>query len=645
LAFAANGGGANMNIGTSGNVGIGIGVVAPSNRLHVESTTSPQLRISYDGTYYATQSVASSGEVTFATQTNQSTAQFLNYTFSSTITPTADAAVGKYGVHNTTAFNATSGDISIGIGNYNVATFTAAGSNVISSAFGAYNLAQTASNGTVSAIIGLQQYVRFANAGNTCAIAQGIVSDVASATGYASNMYGIVSSAGHNVNVDIAAMYGYYGGANNASASNVTYNYGLFSYANNTSTGSVTNQRAIYCYSQNSSSGTVTSSRGIQVETYNQGTGVVAYNYGIVIEGATNSGGGTISNNYGLLIAAQTAGLQNYAIYSAGGRVFSTDANTSTGSYNANEITSTFTPTADAAVGKYGLYKTNYFNATSGDISTSIGIVNYTLGTATGSNVISEIVGINNDTRTASTGTVTTLYGIRQYVRFDTAANTCTTSYGMYIDSTASTGCADTQVGVSAFVSHQVNRAITGLFGGVFDTYAQSASNMQYSYAVVARAFNTAAGAVGNQRGISVETHNTSTGVVTNNYGINIASAVNSGGGTISNNYGLHIEAQTAGLQNYAIYSAGGQSYHAGNFGIGTTAPSNKFHVKNSDTATAAVQIESIGATGATAALIEFTGVSAVDTSSNISTAALGAYQGKIRVKINGVTRWLAFYD
>jgi hypothetical protein len=132
---------------------------------------------------------------------------------------------------------------------------------------------------------------------------------------------------------------------------------------------------------------------------------------------------------------------------------------------------------------------------------------------------------------------------------------------------------------------------------------------------------------------------------VTNNYGINIASAVNSGGGTISNNYGLHIEAQTAGLQNYAIYSAGGQSYHAGNFGVGTTAPSNKLHVKNSDTATAAVQIESIGATGATAALIEFTGVSAVDTSSNISTAALGAYQGKIRVKINGVTRWLAFYD
>jgi hypothetical protein len=57
------------------------------------------------------------------------------------------------------------------------------------------------------------------------------------------------------------------------------------------------------------------------------------------------------------------------------------------------------------------------------------------------------------------------------------------------------------------------------------------------------------------------------------------------------------------------------------------------------------VQIESIGATGATAPLIAFTAVTAVDTSSNISTAAVGAYQGKLKVTINGVARWIAFYD
>jgi hypothetical protein len=43
--------------------------------------------------------------------------------------------------------------------------------------------------------------------------------------------------------------------------------------------------------------------------------------------------------------------------------------------------------------------------------------------------------------------------------------------------------------------------------------------------------------------------------------------------------YGLVIKDVNVGVTNYAIYSEGGQSYHAGNFGIGTTAPSEKLHV------------------------------------------------------------------
>jgi hypothetical protein len=441
-------------------------------------------------------------------------------------------------LYNQAAFNATSGDISTAIGNYNVATFTAAGSNVITSAFGSYNYAQTASNGTVSSIVGLQQYVRFAGTSNTCPSAYGIQSSVASdfGGGYASNMYGIASYASHDADVNIASLYSYYGGTNNASASNVTTSVGLFSYANNTSTGTVANQRGIYTYSLNSSSGIVTTSIGAYIETHNQGTGVLTNNYGVLISGAVNSGGGTISNNYGLYISAQTTGLVNYSIFSANGKTLLYNSDTALVGYAGNTFNTTFTPTADAAVTKCGFSNEVRFNATSGDIATALGMYNYNVFAATGSNAITSAVGFQNHVIASSTGTVSDLIGMRQYVRFETAANTCTTSYGIYVDSTASTGYADTQVGVKAFVSHQVNRAITGIFCGNFDTFAQSASNTGYSYALIGRAYNTAAGTVANQRGVSVETHNTSTGVVTTNIGINIASAVNSGGGTMSTN-------------------------------------------------------------------------------------------------------------
>lgn len=54
--------------------------------------------------------------------------------------------------------------------------------------------------------------------------------------------------------------------------------------------------------------------------------------------------------------------------------------------------------------------------------------------------------------------------------------------------------------------------------------------------------------------------------------------AAPSNSGTITTLYGLYLDAMTAGGTNYAIYSAGGQSYHEGNLGIGTSTISAKVH-------------------------------------------------------------------
>lgn len=56
-------------------------------------------------------------------------------------------------------------------------------------------------------------------------------------------------------------------------------------------------------------------------------------------------------------------------------------------------------------------------------------------------------------------------------------------------------------------------------------------------------------------------------GTVTNYYGNYIANPSNSG--TLTTNYGLYIASQTAGSTNYAIYSAGGTNYFAGNIQSG----------------------------------------------------------------------------
>jgi len=72
---------------------------------------------------------------------------------------------------------------------------------------------------------------------------------------------------------------------------------------------------------------------------------------------------------------------------------------------------------------------------------------------------------------------------------------------------------------------------------------------------------------------------NKGTGTISKLYGSYITDASNTGGGVISQQYGLYIENQTAGALNYALYSAGGQSYFNGNVGIGVPVPTEKLDV------------------------------------------------------------------
>ena len=73
--------------------------------------------------------------------------------------------------------------------------------------------------------------------------------------------------------------------------------------------------------------------------------------------------------------------------------------------------------------------------------------------------------------------------------------------------------------------------------------------------------------------------NNSVAGTITNSYGVYVRDDV-LGIGTITNSYGLYIEDITGSTtDNYAIYSAGGQSYFADEIGVGVTAPNTKLDV------------------------------------------------------------------
>lgn len=62
-------------------------------------------------------------------------------------------------------------------------------------------------------------------------------------------------------------------------------------------------------------------------------------------------------------------------------------------------------------------------------------------------------------------------------------------------------------------------------------------------------------GTTGNAQGFYLDIRNLGTGTVTHLAGAKVPTISNSGGGTITNTYGLKVEAQTAGTNNYGVWS------------------------------------------------------------------------------------------
>ncbi|TAK96141.1 hypothetical protein EPO05_02505, partial [Patescibacteria group bacterium] len=159
--------------------------------------------------------------------------------------------------------------------------------------------------------------------------------------------------------------------------------------------------------------------------------------------------------------------------------------------------------------------------------------------------------------------------------------------------------------------------------------------NNAYGYYYQLGNYDSGAGSasIGNAYGVFVDTPNTS-------------------GGTIADNYGVYINNQTGGVNNYALYSAGGKSYFADDVGIGTIAPGAELEVAGDIIASGIITsaFPSIGSPtyGTVNDFLNFAGTAGRATGGTINDAGSGnitvdAGTGYIRIGATNISELKAF--
>jgi hypothetical protein len=137
----------------------------------------------------------------------------------------------------------------------------------------------------------------------------------------------------------------------------------------------------------------------------------------------------------------------------------------------------------------------------------------------------------------------------------------------------------------------QPNNYTSGTVNGMYGVYASPMNsangNVNAMYGVLKYPSNWGSGTVSTMMGDYTILANWGASTVTNAYGLFIDNPMKGASSSFTNNYGIYIANQTAASNNYAIYSAGGRNYFAGNVGIGGAPSGYKLDVQGGQINTA----------------------------------------------------------
>ena len=151
----------------------------------------------------------------------------------------------------------------------------------------------------------------------------------------------------------------------------------------------------------------------------------------------------------------------------------------------------------------------------------------------------------------------TSVYGEQISTRMTATGNNAQSYYAMSFVCRTENVVHDfgTLYGVQGFLGHYGSGTVAAMRAGWFGSRVYGAGDITHAVAIY---INSGLGG--------------GTGDIAANYGVYIKNPLGAGAGTITgNNMAIFIENQTRGATNYAIYAAGGRSYHAGTFAVGGT--------------------------------------------------------------------------
>ncbi len=304
-----------------------------------------------------------------------------------------------------------------------------------------------------------------------------------------------------------------------------------------TGSGNLTGQ--IYGISGNvnhSGSGTVSTVYNYVGGANNTSTGTIT-NAAAFATSITNTGGGTITNGFGLFVQPVTGVTNLYGIYSniaSGTNQWNFyGAGTATNYFNGATVIGDSTVTANAQL----------------TVNTTTTQANTVLDTRAAYNYDDVTLSVNN------TSGSSLVKGMENTAFLHTAVGKTFAGVvlGEYcVGAVDGSGSATHVRGFTSVAQALGTTTVTNLIGGaVVDSVVAGATATNHFGFYFLGLQNA--------------------GAVTNNYGAYITQPT--GAGTLTNNYGIYIDSHTAGSSlNYALYSAGGKNYFAGQTEIGSSS-------------------------------------------------------------------------
>ncbi|USO08099.1 MAG: tail fiber domain-containing protein [Rhodospirillales bacterium] len=172
----------------------------------------------------------------------------------------------------------------------------------------------------------------------------------------------------------------------------------------------------------------------------------------------------------------------------------------------------------------------------------------------------------------------------RTVMTLNPASASSSTFYNRYSQiNTAGASNLTSIVGDNELINHTTSATISSAIGLGATAGNNGSGTITGGIGVVGTTGNSAGGSIGTATGVLARVQNSSTGTITTARSIQ-AEYLNNGGGTVSSWYGLYVPSIAGNTppttDRFPIYVAdAGNSYFAGNVGIGTTSPGAKLEV------------------------------------------------------------------